>query len=40
MNLRIQIRAIDKTRLCEKIGNLTREEIIEVKSIIKEMLVD
>ncbi len=35
-----QIRAIDKTRLCEKIGNLTMEENIEVKSIIKEMLVD
>ncbi|NLW47871.1 MAG: type II toxin-antitoxin system PemK/MazF family toxin [Firmicutes bacterium] len=35
-----QIRSIDKTRLCEKIGDLTTEEIIEVKSIIKEMLVD
>lgn len=35
-----QIRAIDKTRLCEKVGNLNTEEIIEVKSIIKEMLVD
>ena len=35
-----QIRSIDKTRLCEKIGDLTSEEIIEVKSIIKEMLVD
>lgn len=35
-----QIRAIDKTRFCEKIGNLNTEEIVEVKSIIKEMLVD
>jgi mRNA interferase MazF len=35
-----QIRAIDKTRLCEKIGNLNTEEIIEMKSIIKEMLID
>lgn len=35
-----QIRSIDKARLCEKIGNLSTEEIIEVKSIIKEMLVD
>jgi mRNA interferase MazF len=35
-----QIRSIDKTRLCEKIGDLTTEEIIEVKNIIKEMLVD
>lgn len=35
-----QIRAIDKTRLCEKIGNLSSEEIFAVKNIIKEMLVD
>ena len=35
-----QIRAIDKTRICEKIGNLNSEEILEVKNIIKEMLVD
>ena len=35
-----QIRAIDKTRLCEKIGDLGIEEIMAVKSIIKEMLVD
>ena len=35
-----QIRSIDKTRLCEKLGQLTTEEILEVKSIIKEMLVD
>jgi len=35
-----QIRAIDKTRLCEKIGNLSTKEVQIVKSIIKEMLVD
>jgi mRNA interferase MazF len=35
-----QIRAIDKTRVCEKIGDLNVEEIMAVKSIIKEMLVD
>ena len=35
-----QIRAIDKTRLCEKIGELGAQEIAAVKSIVKEMLVD
>ena len=35
-----QLRAIDKTRLRQKIGDLSMEEISEVKSIIKEMLVD
>ena len=35
-----QIRAIDKARLCEKIGELGAEEIKAVKSIVKEMLVD
>ena len=35
-----QIRSIDKTRLCEKIGNLNSEDILNVKRIIKEMLVD
>ena len=35
-----QIRSIDKTRLCDQIGNLKPDEIIAVKSIIKEMLVD
>lgn len=35
-----QIRAIDKTRLCEKIGDLNTEEITAIKSIIKEMLVE
>ena len=35
-----QIRSIDQTRLCEKIGNLNTEDILNLKSIIKEMLVD
>ncbi|HBE80139.1 MAG TPA: transcriptional regulator [Firmicutes bacterium] len=35
-----QIRSIDKTRLCDQIGNLKPDEILTVKSIIKEMLVD
>ena len=35
-----QIRAIDKTRLCKKIGELGAQEIAAVKSIVKEMLVD
>ncbi|MEL7658834.1 MAG: type II toxin-antitoxin system PemK/MazF family toxin [Bacillota bacterium] len=35
-----QIRAVDKTRLCEKIGHLSDENIAAVKNIIKEMLVD
>ncbi|HHY16417.1 MAG TPA: type II toxin-antitoxin system PemK/MazF family toxin [Firmicutes bacterium] len=35
-----QIRAIDKTRLRQRIGKLSSEEISVVKNIIKEMLVD
>lgn len=35
-----QIRAIDKSRLYEKIGKLSTKEIAAVKNIIKEMLVD
>ena len=35
-----QIRAIDKTRLHEKVGELNTEEILLLKSILKEMLVD
>lgn len=35
-----QIRAIDKTRLREKIGCLTDADILQVKSILKEMLID
>ncbi len=35
-----QIRAIDKTRLREEIGLLDSDSIRNIKSIIKEMLVD
>ena len=35
-----QIRAIDKARLCDRIGKLTSQEILAVKNVIKEMLVD
>ena len=35
-----QIRAIDKTRLCDNIGILSTDEIVILKNIIKEMLVD
>jgi mRNA interferase MazF len=35
-----QIRAIDKIRLKEKSGHLKESEILEVKNILKEMLVD
>ena len=35
-----QIRTIDKIRLKEKSGHLKETEILEVKNILKEMLVD
>lgn len=35
-----QIRCIDKSRLKKKLGTLKKEEITQIKSIIKEMLVD
>lgn len=35
-----QIRAIDKIRLKEKSGHLKETEILKVKNILKEMLVD
>ncbi|SEP31895.1 type II toxin-antitoxin system PemK/MazF family toxin [Propionispora vibrioides] len=35
-----QIRAIDKNRLCDRVGRLSEEEIALVKEIIREMLVD
>ena len=35
-----QIRAIDKTRLCDQISKLNDEDIADIKSIIREMLVD
>lgn len=35
-----QIRAIDKIRLIKKIGSISSSAVKEVKSILKEMLVD
>ena len=35
-----QIRAVDKTRLCKKVGHLSDENVAAIKNIIKEMLVD
>lgn len=35
-----QIRRVDKKRLYNKIGKLSEKEILQVKKIIKEMLVD
>lgn len=35
-----QIRSVDKSRLFEKAGQLSPSDILEVKNIIKEMLVD
>ena len=35
-----QIRAIDKTRLIRKVGKLNSAKVVEVKRILREMLVD
>ena len=35
-----QIRTIDKQRIIKKLGNLDIEAILQIKQIIKEMLVD
>ncbi len=35
-----QIRTIDKTRLVKKMGKIEKEQIIRVKDVLKEMLVD
>lgn len=35
-----QIRAIDRRRLIKKMGELNRDKIQEIKTVIKEMLVD
>ncbi|MDR0322428.1 MAG: type II toxin-antitoxin system PemK/MazF family toxin [Treponema sp.] len=35
-----QIRAIDKSRLNEKIGELDRKDVLKLKNIINEMLVE
>ncbi|WP_219812035.1 type II toxin-antitoxin system PemK/MazF family toxin [Alkalispirochaeta sphaeroplastigenens] len=35
-----QIRTIDKSRLIKRIGRIKKDEILKVKALIKEMLVD
>ena len=35
-----QIRTIDKIRLKKKLGSLKKAEIIDIKNVIREMLVD
>ncbi len=35
-----QIRTVDKIRLVKQLGRISNKEILEVKSVIKEMLVD
>jgi mRNA interferase MazF len=35
-----QIRTIDKSRLIKKMGSIQKEEIIKVKNVLQEMLVD
>lgn len=35
-----QIRTIDKIRIVKSLGHLTKSEILELKSVIKETLVD
>ncbi len=35
-----QIRTVDSLRLIKKLGSITKKEVIQVKAVIKEMLVD
>ena len=35
-----QIRTVDKVRLIKRLGKITKKEILAVKRVIKEMLVD
>jgi len=35
-----QIRTVDKERLTKKLGSIVKKEVLRIKSIIKEMLVD
>lgn len=35
-----QLRTLDKRRLVKKLGKITKTEIVEVKSVLQEMLVD
>jgi mRNA interferase MazF len=35
-----QIRTIDKSRLVKKLGKIQKEEILQVKNVLQEMLID
>lgn len=35
-----QIRTVDNLRLIKKLGSISKKEVIQVKAVIKEMLVD
>jgi mRNA interferase MazF len=35
-----QIRTVDKSRLVKKVGKLQKKEIVRVKAVLKEMLID
>ena len=35
-----QIRTVDKERLTKKLGSISKKEVLRVKAVIKEMLVD
>ena len=35
-----QIRTVDSRRLIKNLGSITKKEVIQVKAVIKEMLVD
>ncbi|MFW6209764.1 MAG: type II toxin-antitoxin system PemK/MazF family toxin [Spirochaetota bacterium] len=35
-----RLRTVDKRRLVKKLGKITKTEIVEVKSVLREMLVD
>jgi mRNA interferase MazF len=35
-----QIRAVDKHRMIKRLGSLKEKEILNIKNILKEMLVD
>lgn len=35
-----QIRTVDSLRLIKKLGSITKKEMVQVKAVIKEMLVD
>jgi len=35
-----QIRTIDKSRLVKKLGTIQKEEILQIKNVLQEMLID